>query len=178
MRLSPLPEDQWDDRVRHALSVMLPPDRINPHDAGNILGTLVHHPDLARAYLGFNIYLLRGSALSERLREIALLRIVQLRNCPYLWDHHVPLAQRAGLTAQEIDDIRSGHAADELDRTVLRAVDELNERTNISDKTWEALGGHLDDRQRMDLVFTIGAYCLLAMAVNTFGIEDEHQPTD
>jgi len=27
----------------------------------------------------------------------------------------------------------------------------------------------------MDLVFTVGGYCLLAMAVNTFGIEDEDQ---
>jgi 4-carboxymuconolactone decarboxylase len=25
----------------------------------------------------------------------------------------------------------------------------------------------------MDLTFTIGGYCLLAMAVNTFGVEDE-----
>jgi len=26
----------------------------------------------------------------------------------------------------------------------------------------------------MDLVFTIGGYLLLAMAVNTFGVQDEH----
>jgi 4-carboxymuconolactone decarboxylase len=31
------------------------------------------------------------------------------------------------------------------------------------------------DEQCMDLVFTIGGYLLLAMAVNTFGIQDEHE---
>jgi hypothetical protein len=33
------------------------------------------------------------------------------------------------------------------------------------------LSEHLDRRQLMDLVFTIGAYDLLAMAFNTFGLE-------
>jgi 4-carboxymuconolactone decarboxylase len=35
------------------------------------------------------------------------------------------------------------------------------------------LGHHFTDRQRIDPVFTIGGSYLLAMAVNTFGVEDE-----
>ncbi|MGB7869249.1 MAG: carboxymuconolactone decarboxylase family protein, partial [Mycobacterium sp.] len=41
MRLSPLPADQWDDAARHAVSGMLPEERRNPRDAGNVLSTLV-----------------------------------------------------------------------------------------------------------------------------------------
>ena len=55
----------------------------------------------------------------------------------------------------------------------MRAVDELDEKTNISDQTWAALGERLDEQQRMDLVFTIGNYIALAMALNTFGVEVE-----
>jgi 4-carboxymuconolactone decarboxylase len=55
---------------------------------------------------------------------------------------------------------------------VVLAVDELDEYSTISDTTWAELGRHFDDRQRMDLVFTVGCYC--SLAVNTFGIEDEH----
>ena len=51
MRLSPLPADQWDDAARHAVSGMLPEERRNPEDAGNVLATLVRHPKLTRAYL-------------------------------------------------------------------------------------------------------------------------------
>lgn len=152
---------------------MLPPERINPADAGNILATLVRNPPLAQAYLHFNGYLLTGSTLSARLREIAVLRIVHHRDCPYLWDHHVPLALRAGLTLDDIDRVRSGDAHDEMDQVVIGAVDELSGRSTISGPTWDELGRHLDDDQRMDLVFTVGAYALLAMAVNAFGIQPE-----
>ncbi len=44
----------------------------------------------------------------------------------------------------------------------------------LSDQTWAALGEHLNDQQRMDFVFTVGCYTLLAMAFNTFGIQLEH----
>ena len=173
-RLAPLPDEDWDDRARAAMTALLPPERANARDAGNILATLVRHPDLTRAYLKFNAYLLIDSALPARPREVALLRIVHLRDCAYLWSHHVPLAQRAGLTAAEIDAIHHGEVTNAQDRVVVRAADELNQNSTISDTTWAELGRHFDDRQRMDLVFTVGGYCLLAMAVNTFGIEDEH----
>lgn len=173
MRLTPLPDGEWDDDTRAALKALLPPERANARDAGNVLATLVRHPDLTRAYLRFNAYLLMDSTLSARVREIAVLRIVQRCGCDYLWSHHVPIAQRAGLTPAEIDAIRDDGLTQELDRLVVRAVDELDGRTEISDATWAELGRHFDDRQRMDLVFTVGGYSLLAMAVNTFGIQEE-----
>ena len=174
-RLTPLPDEEWDDRTRAALTALLPPERANARDAGNILATMVRHPDLTRAYLRFNAYLLIDSTLSARVREIALLRVVHRRDCGYLWSHHIPIARRAGLSTAEIDAIRYDAMTDDLDRLVVRAVDELDEHSTILDTTWAELGRHFDDRQRMDLVFTVGGYCLLAMAVNTFGIEDEHQ---
>jgi alkylhydroperoxidase family enzyme len=63
----------------------------------------------------------------------------------------------------------------ELDGAVVRAVDELAGGCNLSDRTWSTLAAHLDERQLMDLVFTVGAYVLLAMAFNTFGVEPEHE---
>ncbi|KUI38758.1 carboxymuconolactone decarboxylase [Mycobacterium sp. IS-1496] len=172
-RLTPLPPDRWDDDVREALSPLLGADRANPRDAGNVLATLVRHQPLTRAYLEFNAYLLRGSTLTPRMREVALMRAVMWRRCDYLWDHHVVLAQRAGLTPEEIDGIRGGIMRDELDGLVIRVVDELERDSTISDGTWGALRGHLDERQCMDLVFTVGGYHLLALAVNSFGIEPE-----
>jgi 4-carboxymuconolactone decarboxylase len=53
------------------------------------------------------------------------------------------------------------------------AVDDLIDHCTISDSVWTALGRHFSDVQCMDLVFTVGGYCLLAMAVNSFGIQDE-----
>ena len=175
MRLTPLPADEWRDRARTALASLIPPDRANPDGAGNVLSTLVRHPDLVEAYLPFNAYLLTNSTLSPRVREVALLRVVHRSNCPYLWSHHLPIAARAGLSSQDISAIRSGHCSDRTDQLVVQAVDDLVADSTVSQATWKELGQVFSDQQCMDLVFTIGGYLLLAMAVNTFGIQDEHE---
>jgi 4-carboxymuconolactone decarboxylase len=172
-RLTPLPADEWDDTVRKALNPLLPTARANPRDAGNVLATLVRHPDLTRGYLEFNAHLLINSTLSARVREVALLRAVQARRSTYLWDHHVPIAERAGLTAAEIESIRTGEPGDAVDRLVVRVVDELDEHNTLGDATWSALNQHFDERQILDLIFTIGCYQVLAVAVNTLGVLPE-----
>jgi 4-carboxymuconolactone decarboxylase len=84
LRLTPLPAEEWDDRARAALTSLIPAERAHPVGAGNVLSTLVRHPDLTRAYLPFNAYLLTSSTLSPRIREVALLRVVYRRDCDYL----------------------------------------------------------------------------------------------
>ncbi|MBI3691526.1 MAG: carboxymuconolactone decarboxylase family protein [Mycolicibacterium aromaticivorans] len=175
MRLTPLPAEQWDDEVQLALKGMLPRDRQNPEGAGTALSTLVRHPDLTKAYLGFNVYLLFRSTLPARLREVAVLRVAHRRDCAYEWEHHVEMAKAEGLTDDDVEAIRNGGADDELDRLVVRATDELDEKSNLTDETWAALGEHLTERQRMDFVFTVGAYGMLAMAFNTFGVQLENE---
>jgi 4-carboxymuconolactone decarboxylase len=174
LRLAPLPAEEWDEHARAALASLIPPDRANPTGAGNVLSTLVRHPDLVGAYLPFNAYLLRNSTLSPRVLEVALLRVVHRGDCEYLWSHHLPLAARAGLSAEDIAAIRSGESAEPFDQLVIHAVDDLTAHHTITQPTWDELGAVFNDQQRMDLVFTIGGYLLLALAVNTFGIQDEH----
>ena len=175
MRVPPLPVDQWDDAVDHSLSGMLPAERRNPQDAGNLLATMVRHPKLTRAFLRFNNHLLFSSTLSPRMRELAVLRVAHLTGCEYEWRHHVHMGRDEGLTDAEIEGIQRGELSDELDRAVLTAVDELQDKATVSDSTWGALSEHLEERQLMDLVFTIGCYGALAMAINTFGVEPDSE---
>ena len=75
----------------------------------------------------------------------------------------------------QIAAVKRGEAADRpFDRVVITAVDELEEKSQLSDETWAALGERLNDQQRMDFIFTVGCYALLAMAFNTFGVELEN----
>jgi AhpD family alkylhydroperoxidase len=174
MRLPPLPDDQWDERARTALAGLLPAERRNLRSAGNALGTLVRHPDLAEAFLGFSAHLLRRSTLPPRARELAILRVARRRDCRYEWHHHARMAAETGLTPDEIEAAGRGEATGELDHAVLTAADELAETSTLTDKTWALLGEHLDERQRMDLILTIGGYTMMAMAFNAFGIEPEN----
>lgn len=176
--MTPLPSEQWDDNTRAALASLIPAERAHPEGAGNVLSTLVRNPQLTKAYLPFNAYLLRGSRLSPRVREVALLRIVLRCDCDYLWTHHLPIAREAGLSDQDIEGIRSGHCENADDDVIVCAVDDLVAFHTITQSTWNRLAEGLDENQRMDLVFLIGGYQLLALAINAFGVESEsnHSP--
>ena len=84
------------------------------------------------------------------------------------------LADEAGIDDDEIARIADGPDApgwSPIDAAMLRAVDELVADAMVSDATWAVLAETMDDQQLMDLVFTVGAYDLLAMAFRSFGVE-------
>jgi 4-carboxymuconolactone decarboxylase len=182
-RIPPRPAADWDAEVLDALSVHRPPR--NPHPPGsrapakgaraasNILGIFTWHPVLTKAFLVFNNHLF-DSTLSARVRELVTVRVCWLRRGEYEWAQHVRMARNAGLSQEEIDAISEGPQSpvwEPLDAALLRAVDEIVADRYIADETWWQLAEHLDRRQLMDLVFTVGNYDLLSMAFNTFGLQ-------
>jgi alkylhydroperoxidase family enzyme len=138
----------------------------------NVLGTFARHPALTRAFHTFNGHLLFATTLSTRQREILVLRVAARRHADYEWAQHAVLAGDAGLTPDEVAAIAtSPDALPDADRLLIRATDELIADACISDDTWAALAIDLDEQQLMDLVFTVGAYEVLAMALKSFGVE-------
>ena len=101
-----------------------------------------------------------------------MLRIAHLRHAEYEWAQHVVLGLDNGLTPDDIARVADGPSAwSGLDALLLQAVDELIADAAIADATWQALAAELDDHQLMDVVFTVGAYEVLAMAFKSFGVE-------
>jgi alkylhydroperoxidase family enzyme len=152
----------------------LPPRRADRPKALNALGTLAHHPAHTRAFHGFNGHIHFASSLTPRQRELLVLRVAAVRQSAYEWAQHVVLAGDAGLGSDEIERIAEGPDAggwSTLERAQLEAVDELVGDALVADETWAVLAGELDEQQLMDLVFTVGAYDLLAMAFRSFGVE-------
>lgn len=181
-RIRPLPPADWPAAMREALAALRPPEPRHPlPERGgdrprglNVLGTLARHPALARAFHTFNGHVLFASTLSARQRELLVLRVAAVREAEYEWAQHVVLAADAGLDAAEVAAIADGPGApgwSPLERAMLAAVDELVGEATIADGTWEALARDLDEQQLMDLVFTVGAYDLLAMAFRSFRVE-------
>jgi alkylhydroperoxidase family enzyme len=181
-RIRPLPPAEWPESMRDALAALRPPDPRHPlpKQGGdrpkglNVLGTLARHPALARAYHTFNGHVQFATTLSVRQRELLVLRVAAVRHAEYEWAQHVVLARDAGLDDGEIARVADGPNAPgwaPLEAAMLRAVDELVRDATIGDTTWDALAGELDEQQLMDLVFTVGAYDVLAMAFRAFGVE-------
>lgn len=141
--------------------------------AQNVLGMFANHPALAKAYFTFNGHILWASSIDARHRELVILRVGAVRRAEYEFAQHVYLGQDAGLTVAEIERIIEGPQAEgwsPLEAALLSAVDELIADARIEDATWATLAETYDTQQLMDLVFTIGAYELLAMAFRTFDV--------
>ena len=80
------------------------------------------------------------------------------------------------MTDDEIRRIQAGPDAEGwsgLDRALLRAAEELHDDSFASDATWAELSEHLSTEQLMDLVFAVGQYNLVSMALNGFGVQPE-----
>ena len=51
------------------------------------------------------------------------------------------------------------------------ATDELHDDQCISDGTWANLANHWNEQQLLDLIFTVGQYTLVSMALNSAGVQ-------
>jgi 4-carboxymuconolactone decarboxylase len=153
----------------------------------NIFKTLAHAPELFERWSGLAQYLLNGSTLPPRDREIIILRIGWLCQAPYEWSQHARIAKAsAGIADAELHAIAEGSATQGLsdfERTLIRAVDEMRYETQISDATWAALRAKYSVQQTIDAIYTAGQYQLASMALNSLGVQldpglQERIPTD
>ncbi len=168
--------------MRDALAALHPvnprhpfPERRADRPKGlHVLGTLAHHPELTTAYHTFNGQVQFGTTLTQRQRELLILRVAAVRDCDYEWAQHTIIAGDVGLSGDEIARVAAGPDApgwDDLDAALVRAVEELIVDAALSDATWASLAASLDARQLMDVIFTVGAYDTLAMFIGSVRME-------
>ncbi len=166
-RVQPLPVEQLDPELRA---------RLGDGPLLNIFRTLAHHPKLLKRWLVFGTHVLMRSSLSPRDREILILRVGWLCRAEYEWSQHVGIGREAGLSDAEIERIAAGPDAEawsERERALLRAADELHADSFVGDATWAELARHYDTQQLVDVLFTVGQYHMVSMALNSLGVQLE-----
>lgn len=178
-RMSPIPEAARDAAQKAMMASR--PDY-------NIYKTLAAHPELYARWSGLGQFILNGSSLPPRHREMLILRMGWLCQAPYEWAQHARIAagKDVGLTVAEIDRIAAGPGAagwSPFERTVLRAADEIRYQAMLSDATWAGLKTQYDDQTVMDALFTAAQYQLVSMALNSLGVQldpglDHRMPTN
>jgi len=166
-RLDPLEPEEIDSEIR---------SRFGDGKILNIFRTLAHHPKLMTRWLVFGNHVLAKNSLSARDRELVILRVGWLCKAEYEWAQHAEIALKSDISKDEIKRVTQGPDAagwGERDIALLRAADELVGDAFIGDETWKMLTSFYDKKQLMDLVFTIGQYNLVSMALNTLGVQLE-----
>jgi len=168
-RIQPLSEAELDANFRQSLGA-----RFGAIPVLNIFRTLARAPKAYKRFMGWGGYILSSANdLCARDRELIILRTGFNWKSGYEWAQHVRIGLETGLTPNEIERIKQGPSApgwSELDRAMLQATDELTHDAFISNTTWEALSA-LSEKQRMDLVMTVGQYTQVSMMLNSFGVQ-------
>ncbi len=173
-RIPPVEEADWDEDTRNLIEGWRKMNNNAPPP--NIMKTLGNYSKLYNRWRVFGNHILYKCSLPLREKEILILRIGWLCNSEYEWAQHSVIGKRAGLTDEEILRIREGPDTEgwsPFETTLLRAVDELYIDSFISDSTWNELAKTYDKHQLMDLVFTVGQYNLVAMVLNSLGLQLE-----
>jgi alkylhydroperoxidase family enzyme len=141
----------------------------------NIYKTLAHHPELYSRWSALGGFLLNGSSLPARHREMLMLRMGWLCQSEYEWAQHARIAtSTVGMTDQEIHRIAEGPKAagwTDFENTLLRMVDELRYDAIVSDATWNALRKEYSDQQMMEALYTAAQYQLVSMVLNSLGVQ-------
>lgn len=178
-RIEPVPPEQWTaEQAEIARPILERHGKLL-----NIFRTQLNHPEAMRGFLGFGSYVLSNrNTLPPRERELVVLRTGYLSRSGYEWTQHRRIGLNAGLTEEEVERIKRGPDApgwSAADAALLRATDELHADQFIRDPAWEELRRHFDERQCMDVVYTVGQYVLVSMLLNTLGVQlDEGQVLD
>jgi alkylhydroperoxidase family enzyme len=148
-------------------------------DPPRVFTTLARHRGLFRRWLWFAGGLMPGGTLPRDEAELAILRVACNTGSEYEWVQHERLAQRAGLSADEVARVRDGaDAAGWSPRRalVLRAADELHRDRVVSDELWEELAREYDERGLIELLLLVGHYEMLAATLLSLRVEPDPVP--
>jgi 4-carboxymuconolactone decarboxylase len=171
-RIDPLTEEALTQEQAEVIAPTLERKAV----VANVILTLMRNMPLFTSINVLGRHIMSESSLTPRLREILIMRVGWTTRCEYQWGQHVRMSASAGLTAGDHTRIKQGAGAagwTELESALIAAVDQLLGDTMIDDETWAVLARHLSIEQLTDTVFTVGHYNMVAMALNSIGVQSE-----
>ena len=165
--MQPLPPEEWDESLRTVIDDM-------DGQPLNVHGLMANHPQLLNAWWNYRNYSVNGGDLSQRDRELVILRVAFNTGAWYEWASHVDRGQQVGLSIEDINRVAQGPGAPgwpQKESTLLSAVDELSNKRGIDSATRKTLSGHFSANQIMDVIAIHGMYMTLGCMINTWGLE-------
>lgn len=123
-------------------------------------------------WLFFASRLMPGGRLKPREREKLILRTGWNCRCRYEWGQHVEIGLGVGLSDEDILRVTRGpaQAADERERALLQACDDMTCNQVIAHDTWSALATQFSEPLLIEITILIGHYQMVAGFLNSSGI--------
>jgi len=179
-RLLALSTDDLDGDCRAILERITGAGLKGPGFPKNVLGQLMHSPELLSPFLNWWVSSKNSMAFGERQQELVILRIGYLYSNDYVWKHQAPVAREFGVSDEEIEAVREGRfeAFSGLERALLVLTEAMVEKRTVSAELWKTHGRQLSPQQIVDLISLISQYVLFALTNNVLQVPIEETMRD
>lgn len=141
---------------------------------GNVYRALLHSPAVALTWFEQNNAFRAQTALDGKTRELAIIRVIQLKQADYLLQAHLPkLALKEGLSEAQCDalaDWRASAQFSDQERAVLGFAEAMIASPEVSEAIFGALRAHFSERQIVELTVLIGAYIMSSHVLTALAI--------
>ena len=172
-RYLPVQLDAANDRMKKVYSEM-------EQDIGfvpNFIKTLAHSGNFLEAVADLYRNLMGETSLSEKIRQLAILKTCKLNRCQYTVTCYVELAKKGGWTDEHIeamDDYVNSDLFDYYEKEVLQLAQQITEEPDeIQDDFWTQLNNHYTSDQVVELVTLIGFFNMINRFILSLQIEPD-----
>lgn len=135
---------------------------------------LLHSPPLAAGWNAMLGAVRRESTLPDDLRELVVLRVAALNGASYEWDAHAPIARAAGVTEEQLEEVRSGEGGSlpERSRLVVDFTTALTLKCRVPQPLFDAARDALGERGVVELSITVGAYNMVSRFLTALDVDE------
>lgn len=154
-------------------------DAISSGPRGSVSGPLgiwLWRPELAQHAQRLGQYCRYDSTLPARLSELAILITGSYWGSEFEWQHHKPIALKAGLAKDIVESIRKGKTpsfAKKDEQCVYDVATNLYSKKHVPDSVYQSAIKVLGRDSVIDLVGVLGYYAFISMTINVFEVDAE-----
>jgi AhpD family alkylhydroperoxidase len=142
----------------------------------NLHRVMAHAPALMKASADMALAFRRDTALPRAVAELAILRVAQILDAPYVWSRHVPLARDCGVTAEQMDEIASwsdSTAFTPEQKAALGFAEKAAQHFPVDHRAAEELRRYFPAREIVELAMVVGFYVSTAIFVKALAVPAE-----
>lgn len=179
-RLSPLTEADLDAEQRKVLDAIQGGPRGNMGLAGPF-GVYVRAPGVGNAAQALGAAVRFNTELPENVKEVAICTVGAFFHSKFEFAAHAALASKAGVAQNIIDALQKGETPDfedEQERIAYGIASQLLAIHRVDDATYAQGKAILGETQLVELVATVGYYCLVSFTLNVFQVPLREGMTD
>ena len=142
----------------------------------NLHRMMAHAPALMKASGAMALAFRRDTSLPRAIAELAILRVAQILDAPYVWTRHVPLARDCGVAAQHMEALASwphSTAFTPAQKAALGFAERAVQQLPLDESAAAELQRHFTAREIVELAMVTGFYVSTAIFIKALAVPAE-----